>query len=266
MDSARDQTCQKHKVSEQAAKNFNFKYQFIKLNLYFILLDTKIIRELGQDIRVHSVALTPEYKFSDKYSNIKNLLSNSKIFDTTRDVLRAVTREASPEGIIAEIDIPKVLDENEVILDDERVLFLFRISDPGNLGTLMRTALAFDWKRIVLVDDCVDPFNPECIRSSMGSALKLKIHRIGSNLLGSFIERNNIIAFIADSSAETHDFKHQIDTKTGLILGSEANGFSGFPPELMNNLKTISVKMYKDAESLNIAVCGGILMNKINCN
>lgn len=229
------------------------------------MIDTKIIGELGPDTRVHSVATTPEYRLSDKYSHIKNLLKDANIYSTSRDVLRAMTREASPEGVIAEIDIPKVLDESDTIVNIEKVLFLYRISDPGNLGTLMRTALAFEWNRIVLVDDCVDPFNPECIRSSMGAALKLKIHRIRSNALDAFIRGNNIKALIADSNSEaadTNNHKHQMNTSFGLILGSEANGFSGFPRDLHETLEKVSVKMSKNVESLNVAVCGGILMNK----
>ena len=228
------------------------------------VLDTKVIGELSRDIRFHGIAVTPEYKRSEKYSKSLSLFRDCKVNLTTSDVIRAVTREATPEGIIVEINTPKLLGND--VVTDERILFLYRISDPGNLGTLMRTALAFEWNRIVLLDDCVDPFNPECIRSSMGAALKLKLHSIKSSLLKEFIESNNIKTFIADIADSSFNKGNYINThkRIGLVLGSEANGFKGFPSDLYNQLEKISIKMTKDVESLNVAVCGGILMNKLN--
>ena len=236
-----------------------------KGSINFIVLDTKIIGELGSHVRIRSMAMTPEYSQSDKYSKIMDLSRGVEVRHASSDVLRVVTREASPEGILAEIDTPGVLDDSAIVFDNEKVLFLFRISDPGNLGTLMRTALAFEWNRIVLVDDCVDPFNPECIKSSMGAALKLKIHRIRSDVLDKFIERNNLNVMIADSdaNADIRDYQNQLCQSIGLVLGSEANGFTGFPSELYEKLSKVSVKMSKHVESLNVAVCGGILMNEL---
>ena len=219
---------------------------------------------MSKDIRFHDIAVTPEYKGSEKYSKNLSLFRDCKVNLTSSDVIRAVTREATPEGIIAEINTPKLLGND--VITDERILFLYRISDPGNLGTLMRTALAFEWNRIVLLDDCVDPFNPECIRSSMGAALKLKLHSIKSSLLKEFIESNNIKTYIADISGSTYNEGNYNNThkRIGLVLGSEANGFKGFPNDLYDQLEKISIKMSKDVESLNVAVCGGILMNKLN--
>ena len=232
----------------------------IKLNL----LDTKIIGELSMDTRVHGIAVTPEYKRSEKYSKNISLFRDCKVNLTSCDVIKAVTREATPEGIIAEINTPKLLGND--VITDERTLFLYRISDPGNLGTLMRTALAFEWNRIVLLDDFVDPFNPECIKSSMGAALKLKLHSIKSSLMREFIESNNFKTFIADISDSIGNEGKYNNThkRIGLVLGSEANGFKGFPSDLYNQLEKISIKMSKNVESLNVAVCGGILMNKLN--
>ena len=259
--------CAEVQITEISSIKLLHQVSIIKSTLLQRMLDTKIIGELSKDIRVHSITIAPEYRQSQKYAMIADLFKNVKTNQTSWEILRAVTREASPEGIIAEIGIPTVLDENTMnngSMANERILFLFRISDPGNLGTLMRTALAFEWDRIVLVDDCVDPFNPECIKSSMGAALKLNVHRIKSDVMGSLIERNNITTMIADSNSDS--YQNEYDNKTnqnlGLVLGSEANGFSGFPKELYEKLIKISLKMSDKVESLNVAISGGILMNK----
>lgn len=189
------------------------------------------------------------------------------MFHVSGDILKAVTREASPEGIIAEIDLPNVFDESTRISVNERVLFLYRISDPGNMGTLMRTALAFECNRIVLIDDCVDPFNPECIKSSMGVALKICIHSLKCEKLTEFIESNSIRTIISDVNTSPTDFPKSNPSKPirGIILGSESNGYTGFPKELYKKLEKVYIPMSRGVESLNAAVCGGILMYKFYC-
>ena len=180
-------------------------------------------------------------------------------FDISRDVAKAITREASPEGIIAVVNIPK--STHETVSLDDKILMLYGISDPGNLGTLLRTAIALGWSRVVLIDDCVDPFNPESIRSSMGASFKAKLNFIKSEELKNFIKSNEIKVSIADMTGEFQDVNKQIARGPfGLLLGSEANGFKGFPREIYDSSPKICIKMLNDADSLNIAVCGGILM------
>ena len=90
-----------------------------------------------------------------------------------------------------------------------------------------------------------------------GAALKLKLHSIKSSLLKEFIESNNIktyIADIADSSCNEDNYNNS-HKRIGLVLGSEANGFKGFPSDLHNQLEKISIKMSKNVESLNVAIC-----------
>ena len=211
---------------------------------------------------MHDFAVTPEFirsgKFS-KFGRISKMIQDINHFDISRDVAKAITREASPEGIIAVVNIPK--STNETVSFNDKILMLYRISDPGNLGTLLRTARALGWNRVVLIDDCVDPFNPETIRSSMGASFKAKLHFIKSEELKNFIKSNEIKVVIADMTGEFQDVNNKIARgPLGLLLGSEANGFNGFPREIYDSAPKICIKMLSDADSLNIAVCGGILM------
>lgn len=211
---------------------------------------------------MHSFAVTPEFLKSrkmEKYNRISKHIDNKNYFEISRDVARTITREASPEGIIVEVDVPKNI--TDTISIDEKILMLFKISDPGNLGNLLRTAKALDWNRVVLIDDCVDPFNPETIRSSMGASFKTKLHFIRSEDLKKFIQENDIRLLIADMADEYGDIKNEIVQRpVGLLLGSEANGFKGFPREIYDSSPKLCIKMSNNTDSLNIAVCGGILM------
>lgn len=211
---------------------------------------------------MHDFAITPEFLKSDKISKfdrISKLMQTMNHFDISYDIARAITREASPEGIVAVVDIPKCT--TETISLDEKILMLYRISDPGNLGTLIRTARALNWNRIVLIEDCVDPFNPETIRSAMGASFKAKLHSIKAEELKDFIKSNEIKVLIANMTGECQYLKNKVATgPLGLLLGSEANGFNGFPREIYDSSPKICINMSNEADSLNIAVCGGILM------
>lgn len=175
-----------------------------------------------------------------------------------------ISREGSPEGFMIEIDQPQIYSDDDLISLNERILVLYKISDPGNLGTLVRTARAFNWNRVILLDNCVDPFHPECIRSSMGAVLKTKLHSISVSKFHEFIiKKNNIQCYIADSQLSGTSYSKEVlnDSTIALILGSEANGLKEFPQAIYEKCQKLSLKMENDTESLNVAVCGGILMN-----
>ncbi len=139
------------------------------------------------------------------------------------------------------------------------VLILDRISDPGNLGTLLRSAKAFGFDTIFCSDNSVDYYNDKVIRSSQGAIFKL-------NLL-----TGNIIEFINELQL-THKVygtnvvnginikEVEVQNKIGLVLGNESTGIS---KEVFNILeKNIYVSML-ETESLNVGVCGSIIMHHI---
>lgn len=212
---------------------------------------------------MHNIAITPEFLTGEKISKFNRLtqiLQKNNFHQISNDIVKVLTREASPEGIVAEIDIPNF--STEPILSEDRVLFLYKISNPGNLGTLLRTARALDWNRVVLIDDCVDPFNPETVRSSMGSSLKTAFSSLKSCDLRNYIEKYRINLLMADKNGKSVDYYGIEETRRpiGLLLGSEANGFKGLPKGICDSFQKICVKMSYDTESLNVAICGGILM------
>lgn len=100
----------------------------------------------------------------------------------------------------------------------------------------------------------------------MGAVLRTKFYSVKSKELKDFIEKNNIKCFIADSrfkNQDSHTNTQSSKMPIGLILGSEASGFNDFPSSLYDSCEKISIKMENGMESLNVAVCGGILMNNL---
>ncbi len=168
------------------------------------------------------------------------------------DVVKFLSQTVTPSNYVAVVTIPNMVFKPP----STRFLVLENISDPGNLGTLIRSALAFDFRTIYLVN-CVDPTNDKVLRSSMGNFWDVNL--IECEL--SDIEKlsKDFPLIVADMGGEKLENVRLVDSIFGIVLGNEANGIS----EKMRAMakKTVSISMKNNVESLNVAVAGAIIMN-----
>lgn len=142
----------------------------------------------------------------------------------------------------------------------ELIVVLDRLQDPGNLGTLIRTADAVGAWAVVLLEPCVDPFDPKTVRGTMGSLFSVPFARIDDvDALWAWLERCGVRAVGADAGhGETVWESKALDGSTALVLGNEARGLSG---DLRDGLTDyVGLPLLGGAESLNVAVAGGALM------
>lgn len=137
-----------------------------------------------------------------------------------------------------------------------RLLILDQIKDPGNLGTLFRTALAFGWGHFFLLEGSADPFGEKALQASKGACFRVPF-KIGSLAeLKRIISRENLDVRIADlDGRKPEDFVN--DRPIGLILGSEVTGVSDDVEKLGTK---VCLAMTNQTESLNVAIAGAILM------
>lgn len=137
-----------------------------------------------------------------------------------------------------------------------RLLILDHIKDPGNLGTLFRTALAFGWGHIFLMEGSADPFGEKALQASKGACFRVPL-KIGTLLeLKHIIARENLDVRIADLTGhnpESLPHNHPI----ALVLGSEVSGVS---QDLKSLGPNVCLAMTAQTESLNVAIAGAILM------
>jgi len=140
------------------------------------------------------------------------------------------------------------------------VLVLDRLQDPGNLGTLIRTADAVGASGVILIEPCVDPFDPKTVRGTMGSLFSVPVARSSSPAnLFDLLAINGVRAVGADGSAdETVWTSSAFRGPTALVLGNEARGLSDDVRERLTDC--VSLPLLGGAESLNVAVAGGVLM------
>lgn len=161
-------------------------------------------------------------------------------------VMKKMSSVPSPEGMAALVPRPEFssLDEKNVIL------VLDGIQDPGNLGTLLRTALSFGWEGVFLLETCCDPFNPKALRAAKGATFKIPL------AFGTVEDLpKSHQSLIGDLEGEAPE-SIVLSEKRMLILGSESQGVSAACRKLGRKVSLPIAQM----ESLNVAVAGGILM------
>ena len=174
--------------------------------------------------------------------------------------LRSITSATTPQGIIAVISIPE--DIYSASLPDNpgvKILLLEDVQDPGNVGSLIRTAVSFGFSGIIMSEKCADPLSPKTIQSTAGTILSLWIRRTSDYLsLACSLKSSgcNLVATVLDGE-ETPSYLKESE-KLLLALGNEAAGLSEDILRLADFKLKIPIK--NKAESLNVAACGAICM------
>ncbi|QIB27210.1 23S rRNA (guanosine(2251)-2'-O)-methyltransferase RlmB [Caloranaerobacter azorensis] len=182
-----------------------------------------------------------------------------RLLKITEKILKTISDTENPQGIIAVIEFNLVNLEDIFIEQGNFIIILDRIQDPGNLGTIIRTADAFGSNGIVLTSGCVDVFNPKTIRATMGSLFHLPISYEDNikDVITKFKESG--IKIIATSLDAKH-FCYDVDLLQdfALIIGNEASGVSKEAIELSDY--KIKIPIEKRTESLNAAIASGVIM------
>lgn len=172
------------------------------------------------------------------------------------DVLKEISDTPTPQGIVAEVVLEPVPLPN---FSQGRYLVLEDIQDPGNLGTMIRTADAAGLDGVILSDKSADLYNPKTLRSMQGSHFHLPIYR--SPLAEIFAEMKAVnLPILATTLAEhSLDYKSLGDfEKFALVMGNEGQGISRHTAHVADQL--IHITMPGQAESLNVAVAAGIVL------
>ena len=193
-----------------------------------------------------------------KYNSVLELCSKKKIKISlaSDSILKKLSNTKTPSGLLATCKISLLIQKN---FNSSRWLFLYKIKDPGNLGTILRSAAWFNIKNIALSKDCADPYNNKVVRSAMGAHIYLNIHK--GVQLGEFIKSNYLIVG-ADQNGNNTVEQIDLSRKIVLCLGGESEGFDNIIIKKINKL--ISIKKIGHGESLNVAMAGSILMNYLS--
>ena len=184
---------------------------------------------------------------SDTNYDVKTTLVSEK-------VLKSISLLPSAPNIMG---VVKYKEGNEIV--GNKIVLLDNVQDPGNVGTIIRSALAFNVDTVILSNDSVNLFNDKMIRSSEGTIFKMNVIKMNLRSAIEKIHSLGIKVYYADMNG-TIDLDNAKINDYALVLGSEGKGISDYIKELSD--ESINIPMNNLCESLNVSVTGGIIMYK----
>jgi TrmH family RNA methyltransferase len=143
-------------------------------------------------------------------------------------------------------------------LTGERYLILDGLQDPGNVGTIWRTADALGADGVLLVHDCADPFAPKTIRATMGACFRLPVYEVAAEALPGLLERSGLPLYATALREDTVDVSQADLSRAAVIIGSEGRGVSA--QLLEQSRQTLKIPMRVRCESLNAAVAATVVL------
>ncbi len=187
-----------------------------------------------------------------------DILCECEIIEVSRRVIEALSETSSPEGIIAEAFIP------DLSFDVKKVkgltIFLDRLQDAGNLGTIIRTADALGAGTVILSQECVELYNPKTVRATMGSIFNIPIMLADESIATlDELKKAGYTVYSAALKGENFNSVKNIESKKScIVIGNEGNGIC--EEILRASDKIVTLPMAGNAESLNAAIAAGILI------
>jgi len=175
-----------------------------------------------------------------------------EVYHVSEEVIHKISGTVSPDGWVATTALPKASS-----LDHCRwILALDKIQDPGNLGTLIRTALAFGFEGLFMISGGVDLFNEKVLRATKGASLFIPYREGKAEELLEFQRKHSLPLFSGDLKGGVPE---QVPAAI-LLLGNEGQGVS---PIFKEQATALTIPISSEMESLNVAVAGSLLMAKL---
>ncbi len=220
-------------------------------NSYLLFLDNvKIIKDaLAGGLKAKYILIEDENKFSFN-ENI------CPIYKVDKKTIEMLSDSKTPQGVLCITEyIPNVVEKPKT-----NFLVLDNLQDPGNVGTLIRTACASGFKYVYLVSS-VKPTNSKLIRSSVGTIFKSHVISLSKEEFIHYAKEWKLNLIATDMYGE-NIFNYKTNDMVGLIIGNEGQGISDEMAKLCK--KTVKIPMTEDVESLNASVSGAIIMYELN--
>ncbi len=213
----------------------------------------KSIKEFIQsNYQIHSIFYNTE-----QYHLLPKLPANINLFEVNNAELTKISTLQTPQGFLAVIHIPERASVDLNSLKNNFTIVLDGIQDPGNMGTIIRTADWFGFKNIICAEDCVEAYNPKTVQATMGSLARVNIYY---EHLVSILAQTDVPVFGALLDGNSI-YKMDWGNEGLIILGNEGKGIS---PEVIEKIsKPVTIPRIGSAESLNVAVSAAIFCAEI---
>lgn len=185
---------------------------------------------------------------------LPKLKKDIETYRVNNDVLSKLASSENPEGVVF---VCETLKPRKTPEDYHKIIYLDQINDPGNLGTIIRTAVAFSYDAIILSKGSVDLYNEKTLAASKGAIFL--IDAFYDDISRYEKDKKIIVTSLDEESIPLKELPHYQDFI--LVLGNESHGVSD---ELINKANVLTkIEMNSDIDSLNVAVAAGIIMNHL---
>ena len=204
----------------------------------------KLLREaLSHGVKVTAVLTCGEVSVPE----------NVKVYQVDRELLEYVSPMKTPQTVLFSCEIPDMSGGGAEI---KNAIILENIQDPGNVGTMIRTANAFSVDTVILAGDCADPFSPKTVRASMGASFRQRIVRMDLAEIEELKEKMPIYgAALSERSVDIGN----VDLKNAaVVIGNEGSGLSDEMLSLCSG--EMIIPMNPDCESLNAGAAAAVVM------
>lgn len=230
----------------------------------FIIEGIKIIEEaLDNNYPLRKIVFTDELLSTRDGKDFYNRIKDSEdLVSVPANIFEEISDTENPQGIMAIAEFQyKGIKEIEKI-DKQSLLFLDGLQDPGNMGTIIRTADAFNIDGIIIGPGSVDPYNPKVVRATMGSIFRVPLY-YSSNGIEELMKLKEMGTKVYSTSLRESILISEVNFKDSfvLIIGNESKGVSEDLFALSDKL--IKIPMPGKAESLNAGVAASIIMYEV---
>ena len=179
-----------------------------------------------------------------------------RVVEVPEDVMASVSPMKTPQGVLFTCRLPETVLPQK--LEGKCYMVLDGVQDPGNVGTIWRTADAFGCDGLVLLPGCADPYSPKTVRASMGAVFRSSVWTADPAEMKAALEKSGIPLYGAALRDDTLDARAVDYSRAALAIGSEGRGLSEEMLQLCS--KTIRIPMEEKCESLNAAIAATVLL------
>jgi len=244
-----------NQLIKQTASLHEKKYRE-ETGLFIIEGYKSVCEALKSGLKMQSIFVTENFK--------KDLSSfpQDRLYLVSEKVMKKISTTASPTEVMAVANQPKFSLKDVFKDKNPLIILLENIKDPGNLGTIIRTAKACSVSGIVLAGECADVFNPKTVRAGAGSVWRMPVIKIPEiknvkNILNNEKKCTFFATGVRKSGAESF-LKSDFKEPSVIMFGSEADGLSD---GLFSQAdKIITIPMNNEVESLNLSISTGVIL------
>lgn len=224
----------------------------------YIIEGIKLVQEaLREKAKIRLVVIcddcsTQEADFS---SELKYEIARLECVYVSEKIFSSISNVVNPQGILAVVEKNE---QSEIDFSDDLFLVLDDIQDPGNMGTILRTADSLNFKQIIISKGSSDVYNPKVVRSTMGAIFRIKIVE-SDDLVKLMKELKRHKIKVVTTSLQTDKSMYDISyDKTAIVIGNEANGVRKEIQELAD--ERVKIPMLGKTESLNASVATAVVL------